>query len=194
MLKHSGAQLPPGSTILIGAASGGLGTAVAQLGRAFDMGNPMIGTCSPNKFGYVSSIGVEPIDRSFPNLVEKVRKFHMLTNGYGVDVAYDGVCSEESLENSPATTKGDAEMAIVFEIIGNIAGDRTWVLRTSKEIFAGRLKPPRITLFGLDTRVYKKAETAEFHNIAEKGRRGKLVPVVLRLLRCLSREVQPKEK
>ena len=37
MLKHSGVNLAPGSSILIGSASGGLGTAVAQLVTAFDM-------------------------------------------------------------------------------------------------------------------------------------------------------------
>jgi len=35
LLKHSGVKLPPGSSILIGAASGGVGTAIAQLVTAF---------------------------------------------------------------------------------------------------------------------------------------------------------------
>ncbi|KAL2753216.1 hypothetical protein ACRALDRAFT_212697 [Sodiomyces alcalophilus JCM 7366] len=41
-LKHRG-------SILIGSASGGLGTGAAQLVAAFDMNIKMIGTCSPSK-------------------------------------------------------------------------------------------------------------------------------------------------
>ncbi|CZR68250.1 uncharacterized protein PAC_18149 [Phialocephala subalpina] len=180
MLKHSGVQLSPGSTILIGAASGGLGTAVAQLVKAFNMGIRMIGTCSPSKFDYVSSLGVEPIDRNAPNLVEQVRK---LTNEEGVDVAYDGVCSEESLKNSLAATKANVGRVIVFGVMGNIAADGSGVLKTSQEIFAERLQPPRITFFALDTSFYKKAEIAEFHEIVKKVRSGELDPVVFKLLR-----------
>ena len=50
-----------------------------------------------------------------PNLVEQVRK---LTNGEGVDVAYDGVCSEESLKNSLAATKAKTGKVIVFGVMG----------------------------------------------------------------------------
>jgi NADPH2:quinone reductase len=113
MLKHSGVHLPPGSSILLGSASGGLGTAVAQLVRAFDMGIKMIGTCSPSKFEYVRSLGVEPIDRNAVDLVEQVRK---LTGGDGVDVAYDGVCSDESVKNFLAATKADGGRVVVFGV------------------------------------------------------------------------------
>ena len=180
MLKHSGVNLPPGSTILIGSASGGLGTAVAQLVKAFNMGIRMIGTCSPSKFDYVISLGVEPIDRNAPNLVEQVRK---LTNGEGVDVAYDGVCSKESVETSLSATKADVGKVIVFGAMGNIAADGSGVLRTAKEIFAERLQPPRVTFFGLDTSFYKKDEIVEFYEIVEKVRSGELDPVVFKLLR-----------
>lgn len=113
MLKHSGANLPPGSSILIGSASGGLGTAVAQLVKAFKMDIKMIGTCSPSKFDYLRSLGVEPLDRTATDLVEQV---HKLTNGEGVDVAYDGVCSEESAKNFLAATKKDVGKVVVFGV------------------------------------------------------------------------------
>ncbi|KAJ3549658.1 hypothetical protein NM208_g390 [Fusarium decemcellulare] len=180
MLKHSNVELPPGSTILIGAASGGLGTAVAQLVQAFGMGIRMIGTCSTSKFDYVRSLGVEPIDRHSPNLVEQVR---MLTNGEGVDVAYDGVCSEESLKASLAATKADVGRVVVFGVMGNIAADGSKVFRTSREIFAERLQPPRITLFVLDVQFHKTAQISEFYEIVKKVRSGELNPVVFKLLR-----------
>lgn len=179
MLKHSGVDLRPGSTILIGSASGGLGTAVAQLVKAFKMGIRMIGTCSPSKFEYAISLGIEPIDRNAPNLVEQVLR---LTNGEGVDAAYDGVCSKESLEKSLAATKAKIGKVIVFGAMGNIAADGSGVLRTAQDIFAERLQPPRITFFGLDTSFYKKAEIEEFYNIVKKVRRGELEPVIFKLL------------
>ncbi|KAH7353859.1 hypothetical protein B0T11DRAFT_287518 [Plectosphaerella cucumerina] len=180
MLKHSGVELPPGSTILIGAASGGLGTAVAQLVKAFNMGIRMIGTCSPSKFDYVTSLGIEPIDRNALDLVEQVRN---LTDGEGVDVAYDGVCSEESLKNSLAATKADIGKVIVFGSMGNIAADGSGVLKSTHEILAERLQPPRITFYGLDTKFYKKAEMAEFQAILGKVRSKELDPVVFKLMR-----------
>ncbi|KAH8598427.1 hypothetical protein B0O99DRAFT_650300 [Bisporella sp. PMI_857] len=133
-----------------------------------------------NKFDYVSSLGVEPIDRNAPNLVEQVRK---LTNEEGVDVAYDGVCSEQSLKSSLAVTKAEVGRVVVFGVMGNIAADGSGVLRTSQEIFAEQIKPPRITFFALDTSFYKKAEIAEFHEIVKKVRSGELDPVVFKLLR-----------
>ena len=50
ILKHSGLQLTPGSSILIGSVNGGVGTAVAQLVTSLEMGIKMIDTCSPSKF------------------------------------------------------------------------------------------------------------------------------------------------
>lgn len=189
MLKHSGVELPPSSTILLGAASGGIGTAVAQLVKAFNMGIRIIGTCSPGKFDYVRSLGVEPLDRNRPDLVEKVLQ---LTDGKGVDVAYDGVCSEESLKTSLATTKAQVGKVIVFGVMGNVAADGSGVIRSPQEIFAERLQPPRITFFALDTDFYKKAELAEFDEILKKVRSGELDPVVFNLLR-LSEGVEAHE-
>lgn len=113
MLKHIGVHLPPGSSIVLGSASGGLGTVVAQLNKAFNMGIRIIGTCSPYTFDYVRSLGVEPIDRNAPDLVDQVGK---LTNGQGVDVAYDGVCSEDSVKSFLAATKKDFGKAVVFGV------------------------------------------------------------------------------
>jgi NADPH2:quinone reductase len=180
MLKHSGVHLPPGSSILIGSASGGLGTAVAQLVRAFDMGIKMIGTCSPSKFEYVRGLGIEPLDRKSTDIVEKVKE---LTNGEGVDVAYDGVCSEESVKTFLAATKKDVGKVIVFGVMGNIANDGSGMLGSNEEVFAQRLQPPRVTFWALDTEFPKKNEVKEFYDVVEKVREERLDPVVAKLLR-----------
>jgi NADPH2:quinone reductase len=165
MLKHSGVELRPGSSILIGSVSGGIGTAVAQLVTAFNMDIKMIGTCSPSKFDYIRSLGVEPLDRNAPDLVDQVYK---LTNGKGVDVAYDGVCSEESVKNFLAATKAEVGKVIVFGIMGDIAADGSKMLGNVQENLGKRLQPPRITFFALDTSFHRKPEVAEFHAIVEK--------------------------
>jgi NADPH2:quinone reductase len=180
LLNHSGVHLPRGSSILIGSVSGGLGTAVAQLVHAFDMGIKMIGTCSPSKFEYVRSLGVEPLDRNAPDIVEKV---HALTNGEGVDVAYDGVCSEESAKSSLAATKHDSGKVIVFGVMGNIADDGSSMLASNEEVFTKRLQPPRVTFWALDTDFPKKKEVEEFYAVMEKVREGKLNPIVAKLMR-----------
>tara|TARA_R110002060_G_scaffold20498_3_gene27889 strand:- start:109 stop:1074 length:966 start_codon:yes stop_codon:yes gene_type:complete len=180
MLKHSGVKLSPGSTILIGAASGGLGTAVAQLVNAFKMDIRMIGTCSTSKFEYISSLGIELTDRKAPDVVAPLLR---LTNGEGVNVAYDGVCSEQSLKSSLAATRADVGKVVVFEVMGNIDADGSGVVRTTQEIFAERLQPPRITFYALETSFYNKAEISEFHDIVKKVRNGELDPVVSKLMR-----------
>lgn len=180
LLKHSGVHLTPGSTILIGSASGGLGTAMAQIITAFDMGIRMIGTSSLSKFDYLRSLGMEPIDRNAPDLVEQVRQ---LTNGEGVDVAYDGVGSKESLQKSLATTKKDVGKVVVFGVMGDIAPDGSGMQRSEADRLEDRLQPPLITFYTLDTDFPRKAEVAEFYGLVERVRSGKLDPVVAKLLR-----------
>jgi NADPH2:quinone reductase len=180
MLKHSGVKLPPGSSILMGSASGGLGTAVAQLVRAFDMGIKMLGTCSPSKFEYVRSLGVEPLDRNSQDIVDRVRE---LTGGEGVNVAYDGVCSEESVRSFLAATMKDTGKVVVFGLMGNIADDGSGMLGSNDEVLAKCLQPPRVDLWVLDTGFPKKKEVEEFYAVVEKVREGRLDPVVAKLMR-----------
>ncbi|KAJ6142808.1 GroES-like protein [Penicillium samsonianum] len=188
MLKHSGVQLPPGSSILIGSASGGLGTAVAQLVTAFDMDIKMIGTCSPSKFNYLRSLGVEPVDRNAPDLVEQVRA---LTDGEGVDVAYDGVCSEASLQRSLSATKADVGRVVVFGVMSEIATDGSGMQLSVGEILASRLQP-RMSFYGVDLYYSSNAGLADFYGILEKVRSGKLEPVIAKLFR-LSEAVEAHE-
>ncbi|KAJ4372289.1 hypothetical protein N0V83_004063 [Neocucurbitaria cava] len=180
MLKHSGVHLLPGSSILIGSVSGGLGTAVAQLVAAFDLGIRMIGTCSPSKFDYVRSLGVEPIDRNAPDLVERVRE---LTNGEGVDVAYDGVCSEDSVQKSLTATKKEVGRVVVFGVMGQIAADGSGMVGDVQEVFAKRLQPPLVNFYRLDTEYPKNDGVKDLYAMVEKVRSGELNPVVAKLLR-----------
>jgi NADPH2:quinone reductase len=188
LLKHSGVALPPGSSILIGSASGGLGTAVAQLVMAFKLDISMFGTCSASKFDYVRSLGVEPIDRNAADIVQQVRR---LVPG-GVDVAFDGVCSEESIASFLAATRADGGKVVAFGIMGDIPGNGGKMLSSVEDVLAKRLQPPRVTFFTLDTEFHKKPAVAEFHAIVKKVRSGELDPVVAKLL-PLSKGVEAHE-
>lgn len=179
LLKYSGVNLTPGSSILIGSASGGLGTAIAQIVTAFDLGIKMIGTSSLSKFDYLRSLGVEPIDRNAPDLVEQVRR---LTNGEGVDVAYDGVASKESLQRSLAASKQHIGKVVVFGVMGEIETDGSGMQQSVEEVLAERLQPPLISFYMLDVDFPKKAEVADFYNLVEKVRSGKLDPIVAKVL------------
>ncbi|KAI4609657.1 hypothetical protein J4E80_008302 [Alternaria sp. BMP 0032] len=180
LLKHSGVDLRPGSSILIGSVSGGLGTAMAQLVKAFGMDIKMFGTCSPSKFDYVRSLGVEPLDRNASDLVEQV---HALTDGKGVDVAYDGVGSEKSVQDFLAATKQDIGKVVVFGVMGAIAADGSKMLSKVDEILETILQPPRISFWALDIEYPKKKEVVELFALVEKVREGKLDPVVAKLMR-----------
>ncbi|KAJ5378461.1 GroES-like protein [Penicillium cosmopolitanum] len=178
LLNRSGVQLKPGSSILIGSASGGIGTAVAQLVTAFDMKIKMIGTCSPSKFDYLRSLGVEPVDRNAPDLVKQVRA---LANE-GVDVAYDGVCSEDSLQKSLSATKDNIGRVVVFGIMSEIAADGSAMQHSVAETLAARLQP-RMSFGGIGSGfpTFHGASLVEFKAILEKVRRNKLTPSIAKL-------------
>jgi NADPH:quinone reductase-like Zn-dependent oxidoreductase len=79
------AAVRAGETVLVHAAAGGVGLAVAQLGQI--LGLRVIGLASAAKHDVLRSCGVEPLDRADPGWVEAVRR---LASG-GVDVVLDPV-------------------------------------------------------------------------------------------------------
>jgi NADPH2:quinone reductase len=84
MLHHS-AKVKPGERVLIHGASGGVGTALLQLGRV--AGLEMYGTCSARGASAVSELGGIPIDYQHQDYIEEI---HRLT-GEGMDVVFDPI-------------------------------------------------------------------------------------------------------
>jgi NADPH2:quinone reductase len=82
MLYHS-ADAKPGQSILIHGASGGVGTALLQLGRL--IGLTMYGTCSPSRAQTVIDLGGTPIDYRREDLDQEVVRL----TGEGVDAVFD---------------------------------------------------------------------------------------------------------
>lgn len=182
-MDHAGVSLPPKSSILIGSAAGGVGTAIAQLVAAFNMDLTMIGTCSQSKFDYVRSLGVTPVDRNDTNLSNAVRA---LTNDQGVDVAYDAVGSTESLSQSLRSAKDETGRVVAIGIMGDIAsgGDGMTSTKSADEILGQRLGP-RMTYWGVERGYYQDTNDvwrADFYEILGKVRSGVLNPVIGRLL------------
>ncbi|KAM0232277.1 hypothetical protein ACHAP5_010797 [Fusarium lateritium] len=96
------------------------------------MGLKMFGTCSPQKLEYVKSLGVIPIDRYGSDIVDQIR---VSTNGEGVDVAYDAVGSEESLQRSHHATKKDVGQVVSIGVMGEIPEDGDGLRYTLQELF-----------------------------------------------------------
>jgi NADPH:quinone reductase-like Zn-dependent oxidoreductase len=79
------AAAQPGETVLIHAAAGGVGLAVAELGRIH--GVRVLGLASPGKHDVLRTYGVEPLDCRDPRWPDAVRR---LAPG-GVDIVLDAV-------------------------------------------------------------------------------------------------------
>ncbi|HWC74637.1 MAG TPA: medium chain dehydrogenase/reductase family protein [Gemmatimonadales bacterium] len=79
------AAAQPGETVLLHSAAGGVGLAVAELGRI--LGLRVVGLASPQKHAVLREYGVEPLDSRDPRWFEAARKLH--PRGY--DVVLDAI-------------------------------------------------------------------------------------------------------
>jgi len=84
-MMHRSAKVRPGQRVLIHGATGGVGTALLQLGRLAEL--EMYGTCSAPGAAAVSALGAIPIDYKNQDFVEEI---HRLTSD-GVDVVFDPI-------------------------------------------------------------------------------------------------------
>jgi NADPH:quinone reductase len=84
-MLHRSAKVRPGQRVLIHGATGGVGTALMQLGRL--VGLEMYGTCSLRGAPAVSGLGGIPIDYEHQDFVEEIRRL----TSEGVDVVLDPI-------------------------------------------------------------------------------------------------------
>ncbi|MFN8627077.1 MAG: medium chain dehydrogenase/reductase family protein [Candidatus Binatia bacterium] len=84
-MLHRSAKVKPGQRVLIHGASGGVGTALLQLGRLAEL--QMYGTCSSRGATAVSALGGIPIDYQHQDFVKEIRR---LTRE-GVDAVFDPI-------------------------------------------------------------------------------------------------------
>jgi len=84
-MLHRSAKVKPGQRVLIHGASGGVGTALLQLGRLAEL--EMYGTCSSRGAPAVSELGGVPIDYQNLDYVKEIRRF----TREGVDAVFDPI-------------------------------------------------------------------------------------------------------
>jgi NADPH:quinone reductase-like Zn-dependent oxidoreductase len=84
-MLHRSANIRRGQRVLIHGASGGVGSALLQLGRL--AGLEMYGTCSSRGAPTVSDMGGIPIDYQHQEFVKEIHE----RTGEGVDAVFDGI-------------------------------------------------------------------------------------------------------
>lgn len=115
-MLHRSAKVKPGQRVLIHGASGGVGTALLQLGRL--AGLEMYGTCSSQGAPAVSKLGGVPIDYRHQDFVAEI---HRLT-GQGVDVVFDSIGGSHIWRSRKALRPGGKVVA--YGLTGSLRGGR----------------------------------------------------------------------
>lgn len=108
MLHHS-VKVRPGQRILIHGASGGVGSALLQLGRL--AGAKMYGTCSAQAADIVKELGATPIDYRNSDFVEEIHRF----TGDGVDAVFDGIGGDNLWRSRKALREGGRVVVYGFQ-------------------------------------------------------------------------------
>jgi len=99
-MMHRSAKVDSGQRVLIHGASGGVGTALLQLGRL--AGLQMYGTCSTRGAAAVSELGGIPIDYKRQDFVEEILRL----TGEGVDVVFDPLGAKHTWHSRKAVRPG----------------------------------------------------------------------------------------
>jgi NADPH2:quinone reductase len=99
-MLHRSARFKPGRRALIHGASGGVGTALLQLGRLARL--KMYGTCSSRGATVVVDLGGIPIDYQHQDFVKEI---HRLT-GEGVDIVFDPIGGSHIWHSRKALRRG----------------------------------------------------------------------------------------
>lgn len=84
-MLHRSARVKSGDRVLITGASGGVGTALLQLGKLADL--KMYGTASRRKFDLLAELGASPIDYHTQDFVEVIRT----AEPAGLDSVFEGI-------------------------------------------------------------------------------------------------------
>jgi NADPH2:quinone reductase len=114
-MMHRSAKVKENQRVLIHGASGGVGTALLQLGRI--AGLEMYGTCSMRGAQVVSEMGAVPIDYQNKDFVKEIDRL----TGDGVDVAFDPMGGSHLWNSRKALRKGGK--VVGYGLISSIRGE-----------------------------------------------------------------------
>jgi NADPH2:quinone reductase len=115
-MMHRSVSVTPGQRVLIHGASGGVGTALLQLGRI--AGLQMYGTCSSRGAPAVSDLGGIPIDYQRQDFVTEIRRL----TGEGVGVVFDGMGGTHMWRSRHALRRGGT--VVVYGLTSSLRGGR----------------------------------------------------------------------
>jgi NADPH:quinone reductase-like Zn-dependent oxidoreductase len=115
-MLHRSARVRPGQRVLIHGASGGVGTALLQLGRL--AGLEMYGTCSARSAPTVEELGAIPIDYEHQDFVQESRRLA----GEGMDAVFDAIGGAHIWRSRRALRRGGRVVA--YGLTGALHGER----------------------------------------------------------------------
>lgn len=115
-MLHRSAKVKAGQRVLIHGASGGVGTALLQLGSL--AGLEMYGTCSAGAFSVVAGLSGVPIDYKSKDFVSEILRL----TGDGVDVVFDGIGGENLWRSRQAVRTGGT--IVVYGFTSKLTGGR----------------------------------------------------------------------
>src|SRR5262249_34352818 len=115
-MMHRSAKVSAGGRVLIHGASGGVGTALLQLGHL--AGLEMYGTCSSRSAAVVSLLGGTPIDYEHQDFVKQVQD-----RAHGADVVYGGIGGANIWRSRDALRRGGTVVA--YGLTGSLRGGRS---------------------------------------------------------------------
>ncbi len=128
-MMHRSTKVKPGQRVLIHGATGGVGSALMQLGRI--AGLEMYGTCSAASASTVAALGGIAIDYKNADFVNEIRRF----TREGVDVVFEGVGGKNIWRSRQATRPGGT--IVVYGLTASLRGTRS-----------ASDRPPRRNRFG----------------------------------------------
>ncbi len=134
-MLHRSAKVKPGQGVLIHGASGGVGTALLQLGSL--AGLTMYGTGSAQASSVISDLGGVPIDYRGQDFVAEVRRV-----AGGVDVVFDGIGGTHIWRSRKALRPGGKVVA--YGLTSSLRGGRL-----ASGGGGGRHRFREIAIFGL---------------------------------------------
>ena len=114
-MMYRSAEVKTGQRALIHGASGGVGTALLQLGRL--AGLEMYGTCSSAGAAAVTGVGGVPIDYKRQDFLKEI---HRLT-GDGVDIVFDPIGGKHLWQSRKALRGGGR--VVGYGLISSIRGE-----------------------------------------------------------------------
>lgn len=170
--------LPPGSTCLVHAAGGAVGTALLELGR--EMGLTVYGTASAGKHELVRSFGAIPIDYRTEDFVDRIAAE---TGGEGVDAVFDTIGGRHWARSYRCVKRGGTLVAFgALQLTTGEEGVPSLLWGFAKLLGLWRLIPDgrHTAFYNIQTRREKHPEEfrEDVSTLFDMLRRGQLKPAI----------------